>query len=327
MFDTVYRSCENRAIMATTTTAEPQKRAQAVSLRGYTFVLVSTLLMSTTGILIKVLLTDYGMEPLALAFLRVLIVSSALGLVLFLFKRSYFQIQRRHLVYFVLMGILGVGLHQLLWVTSVSLNGAGVATVLVYVQPTIVALISIRFLGEKLDRNKAIALILTLLGIILVSQAYNVNDLDVNGLGILVGVGTGFTWAAYALFGRYTSLRYPAWTSLLYAFFFGTLFLLPLQLLVRDPLSLGTNWGGWAVLFFLSLGPTLGGFGLYTVGLSQVPASIVTLLGTLEPVFTIVIAYFLFGEQLDPAQMLGAALILFSVILLRPKTPTETFDS
>jgi drug/metabolite transporter (DMT)-like permease len=148
-----------------------------------------------------------------------------------------------------------------------------------------------------------------------------------NGLGILVGLGTGFTWAAYALFGRYTSVRYPAWTSMFYAFAFGALFLLPLQLFVTNTFALGTDWGGWAVLLFLSLGPTLGGFGLYTVGLSQVPASIVTLIGTLEPVFTIIVAYFLFGEVLTLPQIVGAALILVSVILLRPRTPTETFDS
>ncbi len=312
--------------MASTTT-QLESNKQTLSLRGYFLVLLSTMLMSTTGILIKFLLVDFNLEPLALAFLRVLIVASALGLILLLFKRSFFKIKSRHLLYFLLMGVLGVGMHQLLWVTSVQLNGAAVATVLVYIQPTLVAIVSVRFLAETLDRNKIIALILTLVGMILVAQAYDVSTLNVNGFGILVGLGTGFTWAAYALFGRYTSLRYPAWSSLFYAFFFGALFLLPLQLLVHNTFSLGAQWAGWGILFFLSLGPTLGGFGLYTIGLSQVPASVVTLLGTLEPVFSIIMAYFLFGEVLNVPQLIGAGLILLSVILLRPRTATETFDS
>lgn len=313
--------------MATTTQTQSKPQAQTLSLRGYVLVLVSTLLMSTTGILIKLLLTDYAMEPLALAFLRVLLVASAMGLGLLIFKRSFFKIQSRHVIYFFIMGVIGVGLHQLLWINSVRLNGAGVATVLVYIQPTIVAVISIRFLGETLDRHKAMALVLTLLGIILVSRVYNLGALNVNGIGLLLGLGTGFTWAAYALLGRYTSIRYPAWTSLFYAFAFGLVLLLPLQIFVKNTLALGTNWAGWGILLFLGLGPTLGGFGLYTVGLSQVPASVVTLIGTLEPVFSIIMAFFLFGERLDALQILGAGLILFSVILLRPKTQTETFDS
>lgn len=315
------------ATMATSPRLQPQAQAPVISLRGYVLVLLSTMIMSTTGILIKFLLTDYHIEPLALAFLRVIIVAAALGLGLLLFRRDWFHIRRHHLIYFVLMGVLGVGLHQFVWVTSVSLNGAGIATVLVYTQPTIVALVSVRFLKETLDRPKLIALGLTLIGIILVAEVYRLDRFSVSGPGILVGVGTGFTWAAFALFGRYTSVRYPAWTSMFYAFFFGTLFLLPLQLFVNNTFVLGGNTSGWALLFFLSLGPTLGGFGLYTIGLSQVPASVVTLIGTLEPVFSIIMAYFLFGEQLDWLQVVGAALILFSVILLRPRTPTETFDS
>jgi len=49
------------------------------------------------------------------------------------------------------------------------------------------------------------------------------------------------------------------------------------------------------------------------------PAGVAALIGTLEPVFTIVWAYFLFAEQLNPAQALGAGLILWSVVMLRPR--------
>jgi drug/metabolite transporter (DMT)-like permease len=315
--------------MATSSASELPKTQnnQTITLRGYVLVLISTMLMSTTAIFIKILLVDYNMPPLTVAFFRAAIVTGGMALGFLLFKRAWFKIQRQHLMYLILMGGLGVGLHQLLWVNSVQLNGAGVATVLVYIQPTIVTLISVRFLGETMDRNKKIALVLTLIGIVLVAQVYKPEMLNVNLWGLLIGIGTAFTWAAYALFGRYTSVRYPAWTSMFYAFFFGMLFLLPLQILFGGPPALSGAWGGWAILFFLSLGPTLGGFGLYTVGLSQVPASIVALIGTLEPVFTIVTAFFLFNERLDLAQIIGAALIMFSVILLRPKTPTETFDS
>jgi drug/metabolite transporter (DMT)-like permease len=153
---------------------------------------------------------------------------------------------------------------------------------------------------------------------------YVPENLQLNGLGILVGLGTGVTWAVYAIIGQFISRRYSPWASLFYAFLFGALLLLPLQIYAGNVLALGTQWAGWAILFFLALGPTLVGFGLYTVGLSQIPASVVTLIATLEPVFSIVLAYFLFGEVLDVPQLIGAALILFAVILLRPKTQIET---
>lgn len=306
-----------------TTTQTPAKTGQATSVRGYVIVLIATSLLSLTGILIKYLLVDFNMVPLNLAFLRVLIVTVALGLALLVARRSYFKIHRRHLIYFVAMGVVGVGIHQLAWINSVNLNGAAVATVLVYINPTIVALVSVRVFGEKLDRTKIIALVLTLVGMVLVAQMYIPANLQLNGVGILVGLLTGVTWATYAIIGQFVSRKYSPWATLFYAFLFGALLLLPLQIYAGNVFSLGTQWAGWALLFFLSLGPTLVGFGLYTVGLSMIPASVVALIATLEPVFSIILAYFLFGEVLDMPQIIGAGLILFAVILLRPRTTVE----
>lgn len=309
--------------MATTTQPQAPAKAPATAARGYIIVLIATALMSTTGILIKLLLVNYKIAPLNLAFLRVLIVTVALGLALFFVRRADFKIQRRHLIYLIIMGVVGVGLHQLAWVSSVNLNGAAVATVLVYINPTIVALVSTRVFGEKLDRIKIVALVLTLAGMVLVAQMYDPKNLQLNGLGILVGLVTGVTWATYAIIGQFISRRYSPWASLFYAFLFGAILLLPLQLFAGDILGMGAQWNGWAILLFLALGPTLVGFGLYTVGLSQIPASVVALIATLEPVFSIILAFFLFNEVLELPQLIGAGLILLAVMLLRPKTQIE----
>ena len=307
-------------------------------MRGYVMVLGSTLLLSTTGLLIRYLLDNYHIPTPALAFLRVAIVALAMGLALLVFRPSLLRVQRRHLPAFVLMGFAGVGLHQIAWITSVGLNGVGVATVLVYIQPAIVALVAVRAFAEPLNRTRLAALTLTMLGVVLVSRALE-GGLSLNPLGLAAGVATGFTWGTYALVGHFTGRYYSGWTSLFYAFLFGTLLLLPLQFVggAQQAPSLlhgrAVDWWpsagelfalqlpaqGWAILLLLALGPTLCGFALYTLGLARMPAGVATLLGTLEPVFTIVWAYFLFAEQLNFAQVLGAGLILGSVVMLRPR--------
>jgi drug/metabolite transporter (DMT)-like permease len=288
--------------------------------RSYLAVFFSTCLLSLTGILIKFLLNDYHLESLALAFWRVLIVALGLGLALVVFRPAFLRIRRRDLWLLALFGFVAVGLHQLVWITSVQWNGVAVATVLVYIQPAIVAVVASRWFGESLDRIKIVALVLSFGGMILVARAYDPAVLNLNAGGIAIGFGTGITWASYALFARYHSRRYSPWTAMFYAFTFGMLLLLPLQFLVRDLFALDGSLSGWGILLFLALGPTLGGFGLYTVGLSQLPASIVTIIGTLEPVLSIVLAYFLFGETMNAFQIVGAGLILTSVLLLRPST-------
>ena len=71
------------------------------------------------------------------------------------------------------------------------------------------------------------------------------------------------------------------------------------------------------MLFLLAAGPTVIGFGLYNVSLGYLPASVANLIVTLEPAFTGLLAYALFGEQLTGIQLVGSAIILAGVVFLR----------
>ena len=61
----------------------------------------------------------------------------------------------------------------------------------------------------------------------------------------------------------------------------------------------------------------MGGYGLYTVALTHLPASVINLVATIEPVFTAAIAYVVLHERLNSVQIIGSLLILSGVVLLR----------
>ena len=67
----------------------------------------------------------------------------------------------------------------------------------------------------------------------------------------------------------------------------------------------------------LAIGPTLGGYSLYTVSPTYLPAATANLIATLEPTITAVLAFILLGERLTPPQLLGSGSILAGVLLLR----------
>ncbi|MBI3740982.1 MAG: EamA family transporter [Chloroflexi bacterium] len=298
----------------------PSRLARGSALRGYLIVLSGTLFWSQTGIFIKILLTRYEMEPLSLAFWRVSIIAVFLWLAIAALKPQLLRISRRHLYLFLLYGLLGVAIHQIIWITSVNYNGAAIATVLNYTSPAIVAVLAWKFLREPFDRAKFFALMLTLTGVVLVARAYDLRQFQLNPIGLVAGLGTGIAFAAYSLLGRLATRNYSAWTAMLYAFVFGALFLLPLNFFSRDFFPLRAMPDGWLVLLFLALVPTLVGFGSFTIGLSYLPASVVSLLNAIEPVLTALAAFIVFGETLDALQIFGAGMILISVILLRPRS-------
>lgn len=293
------------------------------SLRGYLIVLAGTVIWALTGIVIKILLTRYGMETLTIAFWRVFFVVAFLFLVYLILDAKLLRIAPRDIFLFAVYGIIGIGVHQIMWISSVQYNGAAVATVIIYTSPAIVAIFAARFLHEKFNRTKLIALTLTIIGCALVARVYDVRQVELNALGIAFGIGSAFTFATYSLMGRLATRRYSPWTSLFYAFFFGLLFLLPIVSVFGKLMPTNLSFDGWATLLFLALGPTLGGFGSYTLGLSYLPASVASLLAAFEPVTTAIVAYVMFGETLDLFQLIGAGLILASVILLRPQNSHE----
>ena len=73
----------------------------------------------------------------------------------------------------------------------------------------------------------------------------------------------------------------------------------------------------WAVLVILAIVPTIGGYGLYTVSLTYLPASIANVIATLEPAMTAALAFFFLGERFSKPRWLGSLLIIAGVILLR----------
>lgn len=306
--------------------------------RGYLILVLSVASFSANGILLKTALVHF--DSSLIPFWRVLIVVLA-GIALAAYQPRALRIDTRHVPLFAVLGIVGIGLQQILWTLSVLWNGVAIATVLVSIAPAVVALLAWRFLGESFGYPKLVALLLSTIGVALISRVYEIGTLNFNGLGILVGVGTGVAWASYSVLGRFGALRYSAWTVTFYAFGFAALFLLLYRVLsavvVNSSLagaaesalglallfpSVELQW--WLLLALMALGPTLGGFALYTMGLSHVPASVASLIGMLEPVLSIILAFFIFGESLNPIQVIGATLILASVLVLSTRTGKST---
>jgi DME family drug/metabolite transporter len=301
------------------TTRVTRVPTREIPLRGYVIVLSGTVIWALTGIFIKILLTRYGMDSLTLAFWRVFIVTLFLFGALLAVNPQSLRIAPRDGIIFLFYGLIGVSIHQLVWINSVKYNGAAVATVIIYTSPAIVAAFAWRFLREQMGGTKLTALALTILGCALVALAYDPGQVALNPIGLLAGIGSAFTFASYSLLGRVATRRYSPWTALFYAFLFGSLFLLPVSLWARDFIPTNLPLDGWGALLFLALVPTLGGFASYTIGLSHLPASVASILAAFEPVTTAIIAYWAFGEVLNALQLLGAGLILCGVVMLRPR--------
>ncbi|MHB8070613.1 MAG: DMT family transporter [Candidatus Cryosericum sp.] len=298
------------------------------SVQGYAIALVAAVILSTTAIFIRYLTQTYHMPALVLACWRDAFVAATMVLVLGLFRPGLLQVPRRHLRWLVMYGFM-LTLFNAFWTLAVALNGAAVATVLVYSSTAFTALLARWLLREHLGLVKVLAVTMSLAGCALVSGALVPGAWHTDVMGIVTGVLSGLWYAGYSLMGRSASQRgINPWTTLTYTFAFAAMLLLALNLGLgkllpgasvrpEDLLWLGRATRGWLVLFVLAAGPTVLGFGLYNVSLGHLPSSTANLIVSLEPAFTAVIAYIVLDERLSGPQIGGSILILTGVLLLR----------
>jgi DME family drug/metabolite transporter len=134
------------------------------------------------------------------------------------------------------------------------------------------------------------------------------------GLGALLALGAGVSYAVYAvaakgLLARVTPLAVAAITFALAA-----LFLAPALLGETAPTR--ALAAGWPLLLYLGIGPTAVAYVMFTAGLGRVPATAAGIVSLLEPLTATTLGLLVFGERLGPVGIAGAVLLLVALTLL-----------
>ena len=287
---------------------------------GYLAVTGAAALWGTLGVFYHYLVGVYGVAPLEVALLRAAISAIVLGTVLALrtalWRPTLLHLQARDLPFFAAFGFFGVTAFFTVYVRAIRLAGPTTAAVLLYTAPAWVTIIAWRVFGEPLTRVKLTALGLALVGCALVSGSYDPAQLKLRTAGILFGLASGLTYGLYTLFNKQAVRRYSPWTAMFYALASGGLFLLPWQSQAR--LVAVVSQPAVALwLLALALGPTLGAYLLLGKSLEQLPASVVSIIATSEPVIAALLAWSVLGQALTLPQMVGGGAVLASVFLLQ----------
>lgn len=300
----------------------------STSTQGYGMAVLSAAILSTTAVFIRYLTQTFGLPALVLAFWRDVFTAFTLLPILLLVAPRLVSVDKHNMRYLIFYGVVLAGFNSL-WTLSVAINGAAVATVLVYCSTAFTLLLGRWLMQEHVDGVKVGIVALSLAGCFLVADAFTTSVWNTNALGVVSGILSGLSYAAYTLMGRGAAQRgLNPWTTLLYTFAVAALVLLLFNLVpggilpgaAANPselLWLKSSLTGWGTLLLLAAGPTLLGFGLYNLSLVHLPSSVVNLIVTMEPVFTGLIAYMCLGERFTNAQLIGSAMILAGVMILR----------
>ncbi len=290
---------------------------QSNSRLAYIYILLGAALWGIVGLFVNVL-SEAGFTTFQIVALRV--ISATVMLIFFLaitnFRLLQFNVEDS--LYFIGTGIFSVVFFNWCYFTAIKEVSLSIAVILLYTGPAFVVILSWFFFREPLTARKIGALMLTLSGCVLVIKVIPIGDKHVSWYGILVGLGAGFGYALYSIFGKYALRRYHPLTVITYTFVFASIVMLPTSgmTITAEQLSSAYIW-----LNILGLGffPTALAYFLYTMGLSMIESGRASIAATVEPVVATLLGVFLFQEALTSFQIFGILLVLAAVVLIQLK--------
>lgn len=291
--------------------------------KSYLLVAAGAACWGTLGAITTVLFQQ-GLAPLTVANFRILLTAVIIGIYLLLFRRQDLILKKGNWPLLAGAGLVSVCLFNLAYINAINLTTIVTAVMLLYTAPVFVTIVSRILFKEPVTLQKTIALALTLLGCCLVVEAYDITKLKLNVVGLLVGLGAGFTYGMYSIFSKKALNELSPWTTVFYSFAFGTVFIS----------FWGQPWKHMALfqqpkiagfVFLLALLPTVLAYALYTTGLQRVETSKAAIIATVEPVVAVLLAALLFNESLALGQSLGILMVLSSVVLIQsPLKPAKS---
>jgi drug/metabolite transporter (DMT)-like permease len=191
---------------------------------------------------------------------------------------------------------------------------AGLLSLLVYTFPAMVAAAAIALGRERADGRRLGALALASGGLMLVVVGAGAGALD--PLGVALGLGAAVVYTAYILVSDGIAARVrPRLLSALVCT--GAAASLVAGSAVLGELRPGElTLAGWGWLACLAVVSTVASISLFFAGLPRVGPTTASILATVEPLVTVLLAFLVFGETLGAAQLAGGALVLGAVLVL-----------
>ena len=291
---------------------ETQKKAPA---GAYASILLAAALWGIIGLWNRRLMAG-GFSPTDIVVVRNFGGMALLALIFAVKDRSVFRVKREHLKYFFGTGVISVVLFTMCYFSCQKLCSLAVASILLYTAPSFVVILSAILWKEPVTKKKLLALLLTLVGCALVCGVLS-GGLTVTLGGILLGLGAGFFYALYSVFGRYALAHYDSMTVTVWTFLFAgpaSLLLIPGSKTLGPALSQPELWLTAAGLVVFS---TVLPYIFYTKGLSRVEPGKASIMASLEPVVAALAGILAFGEPMGAATVVGILCVLAGVVILR----------
>lgn len=260
--------------------------------------------------------------PGALSLGRLLVASTALGVLVFLRPRRWPH--GRQWLLLVPCGVFWFGVYNVALNESERRIDAGTAALVIQIGVIIVALLAAVFLGEPLHRWLLIGMAVGFAGVVVIGRASSTGD---NGdlVGVLLAVVCAVTYALGVLTQKPLLRDLPALEVTWLSCVIGAGFCLPWSGQLVDVVRTGSAddllW-----IVYLGVAPTALAFSTWAYALSRTDAGKLALTTFLVPMIATCMAWLVLDEVPPGMAFVGGALCIAGVALTRLRPPARAAE-
>lgn len=289
---------------------------------GYFLLIVGVSLFAFNASIAKLALQEH-LRAVELSAIRITGAFLILLLIAIFKARPHLKLTKKEIPKFIGYGVLGLTMTQFLYFAALERIEVGVALVIEYLSPIIVALY-LRFWRKQFISSRVwLSIGLALFGLTLITELWS--GFDVDFLGFAFAFGAAVAVSIYFLGGEVLVKQKGSIALTTLAMGVGAGFWLifsPFWLWSWDLfdenvaiIELGIQLPLFSLLTWVIVMGAVTPFWIVFSALKYIDAKKAAILGLLEPVIASITAFFLLGEILTTTQLIGGVIVLTGVVI------------
>ena len=278
----------------------------------YICLVVAMVLWASTFIALKLAFRTY--DPMVVIFGRMLVASICALFFPFVFRNIPFRF--KDVKYMGIMVICEPCLYFVFEAKALVHTSASQAGMITTMMPLLVAIAAWGILKEKLTLKTLFGFLVAVTGALWLSLS-SASSLDAPNpiLGNFLEFMAMVCASGYAICLKKLTQRYSSLFLTFIQAFAGAIFFFPILFFPSTQLPVEIVPLPFLAILYLGSAVTLGAYGCYNYGVSQIPASQATAFINFIPVFTLCLSAIILGERFTGVQYLASGLVFIGVIL------------
>lgn len=280
---------------------------------GVLIAILGIILFSAKAIMVK-LAYQYDVSSIHLLLFRMLFsLPFYLGISIISKPLQPSRIKNKDYLWIVFFGFVGYYLASYFDFLGLKYIKAGLERIILFIYPTFVIILSKIIFKKNLSRNQIIAILITYFGVVITFQ----NEIQLNSdntvLGIILILLSALTYASYLVGSGWLIPKFGVKLFTSYAMLVSTICVI-IHYLVADRNNIFEYpYQVYILGFLMAIFSTLIPSFLVSLAIKKLGASNFSILGSVGPISTILLAYLFLGERLTFWQVIGSIIVIIGI--------------